>query len=332
MGVEEFVVARNPDADSSLPFLVRLPLQSGPVVLKARETWPRTSKVYCHPSEDWPADPSIIERVPVRSCVRRGAAIDLVLDRGRENRSQFVFAKAKGRQVVFWQSARTRKQARPDVSLPTARAFGVAALEIIVDSHERYPWKFSHQQLTTTRRALAAGDYAVERDGQILASVERKSLADLVATITGGRLWYLLADLASLDRAAVAVEDRYSQVFKLDRVRPAVIADALAEATVRYPMVPIVFCETRPLAQEWTYRFLSAAAAEHHRTAGAGELAEQLPGARHDLPVPEPTTAMVRAWARTNGLDVSERGRLRPEIWAAYRHAHPAGVPQRPSG
>ena len=118
----------------------------------------------------------------------------------------------------------------PDVSLPTARAFGVAALEIIVDSHERYPWKFSHQQLTTTRRALAAGDYAVERDGQILASVERKSLADLVATMTGGRLWYLLADLASLDRAAVAVEDRYSQVFKLDRVRPAVIADALAEA------------------------------------------------------------------------------------------------------
>jgi hypothetical protein len=25
--------------------------------------------------------------------------------------------------------------------------------------------------------------------------------------------------------------------------------------------VPIVFCETRPLAQEWTYRFLGAAAA-----------------------------------------------------------------------
>ena len=56
MGVEESVVARNPDADSWLPFLVRLPLQPGPVVLKVRETWPRTSKVYCHPSEDWPAD------------------------------------------------------------------------------------------------------------------------------------------------------------------------------------------------------------------------------------------------------------------------------------
>ena len=220
--MEDFVVARNPDGASSLPFLVRLPLRSGPVVLKVRETWPRTSKVYCHPSQDWLADPSIIERVAVRSCVRRGATIDLVLDRGRENRSQFVFATASNRQVVFWQSARTRSQARPNVSLPTARASGVESLEIIVDSHERYAWKFSHQQVTTVRRALRAGDYAIEHDGRILAGVERKSLADLVATVTGGKLWYLLAGLASLERAAVVVEDRYSKLFKLDRVRPEV--------------------------------------------------------------------------------------------------------------
>ena len=72
------------------------------------------------------------------------------------------------------------------MSLPTARASGVESLEIIVDSHERYAWKFSHQQASTVRRALHAGDYAIEHDGRILAGVERKSLADLVATITGG--------------------------------------------------------------------------------------------------------------------------------------------------
>ena len=329
--MEDFVVARNPDGASSLPFLVRLPLRSGPVVLKVRETWPRMSKVYCHPSQDWPADPSIIERVPVRSCVRRGATIDLVLDRGRENRSQFVFATARNRQVVFWQSARTRSQARPNVSLPTARASGVEGLEIIADSHERYAWKFSHQQATTVRRALHAGDYAVENEGRVLAGVERKSLADLVATITGGKLWYLLAGLASLERAAVVVEDRYSKVFKLDRVRPAVIADALGEAAVRYPSVPIVFCETRSLAQEWTYRFLGAAVAEHRRTAGAAAFADQLPAPGHELPDLEPTTAEVRAWARARGLDVPQRGRLRPEVWTAYHRAHTAdGAQQSP--
>jgi len=93
---EDFVVARNPDPDSTLPFLVRLPLGHLGVVLKARETWPRTSKVYCHRAEEWPGDPEVVERVPVRSCVRRGGAIDLVLDRGRENRSQFVFTRIRG--------------------------------------------------------------------------------------------------------------------------------------------------------------------------------------------------------------------------------------------
>ena len=48
-------------------------------------------------------------------------------------------------------------------------------------------------------------------------------------------------------------------MFKLDHVRPSVVADGIAECQVRFPAVPIVFCETRKLAQEWTYRFLAAA-------------------------------------------------------------------------
>ena len=78
---DDFVIARNPDGDSSLPYIVRIPLGGG-ILLKTRDTWPRTAKVYCHRVEEWPADAEVVERVPVRSCVRRGAAIDLVLDRG----------------------------------------------------------------------------------------------------------------------------------------------------------------------------------------------------------------------------------------------------------
>lgn len=89
--------------------------------------------------------------------------------------------------------------------------------------------------------------------------MERKSLADLVSSLTKGKLRYQVADLAALARAAVVVEDRYSQVFKLDGVRPAVVAGGLAEVQIRWPNVPIVFCETRRLAEEWTHRFLAAA-------------------------------------------------------------------------
>jgi hypothetical protein len=316
----EFVIARNPDEASSLPFLVRLPLGREGLALKVRETWPRTNKVYCHRADDWPDELDVIERIPVRSCVRRGAAIDLVLDRSREHRSQFVFTRARGREVIFWQSARTAKQARPAVSLPTARAAG-QVLEIIVDSHERYAWKFDQQQATTTRQALPAGDYAIAIDGEIMAAVERKSLADLVSTLTTGKLRYLLADLATVPRAALVVEDRWSSVFKLERVRPVVVAEGLAEAQVRFMTVPIVFCENRKLAQEWTYRFLGAAAA-HHRAERHGEAREaELPLAGA-VPPAEPTTAEIRRWARANGHDVADKGRLRPEIRAAYRAAH----------
>jgi hypothetical protein len=91
------------------------PGQEDPQVGFGVATWPRTTALYCHPlpAADWPEQPEIVERVPVRSCARRGAAVDLVLDRVRESRSQIVFTTARGRDAVFWQSPRTRKQARP---------------------------------------------------------------------------------------------------------------------------------------------------------------------------------------------------------------------------
>jgi hypothetical protein len=260
-----FEVAANPDPDSTLPFLIRLPLPGGELVLKARDTWPRTAKVYCHRAEDgWPEQPQIVEQIPVRSCQRRGVAIDLVLDRPRENRSQLVFTRIQGgREGIFWQSARTTRQARPGIRVPRRRAADLAHLAIIVDTRERYPYKFAHQQASHHRQALPAGDYGIAHDGQIVAAVERKSLHDLVRRLIDGQLTYAIADLAALPRAAVVVEDRYSSLFKLEYAKPGFVTELLAALTVRYPTVPIHFAETRPLAEEWTYRFLGAALAYH---------------------------------------------------------------------
>ena len=326
----ELLIARNPDPDSRLPYLLRLPLDGG-MVFRTSGTWPRTSALYCYPmpADEWPETPDFVERVGLRSCVRRGAAIDLVLDRGRESRSQIVFTRARGRDAVFWQSARTRRQARPDVTTPTARAAGLAELEIVVDSHEQYAYLFGGQQVTTVRRALPCGDYGLVAGGRLVASVERKSLSDLVASLTGGKLRYALGELAALPRAAVVVEDRYSQVFKLERVRPALVADGLAELQLRWPSVPVVFCETRQLAEEWTYRFLAAARVWAETETAAIERLAPLAASRGVTELdqapdqPGPSTAEVRAWARAAGVAVPGRGKLRPEIWTAWRAAHP---------
>jgi hypothetical protein len=125
----------------------------------------------------------------------------VVADRGRENRSQIVFTQARGREMVFWQSPRTRKQARPDVRLPTARASGIGELEIVVDAHERCGYRFADQQVRTVTRGLACGDYAVCLDGKVVAAVERKSLPDLVGSLTSGRLRFALGELGALPRA-----------------------------------------------------------------------------------------------------------------------------------
>jgi hypothetical protein len=198
----------------------------------------------------------------------------------------------------------------------------LADLEIIVDTRERYAYRFTGQSVKTVSRALPCGDYGVVAGDRLVAVVERKSIPDLVSSVTNGKLRYALGDLAALPRAAVVVEDRYSALFKQRHARPAAVADALAEYQVRWPTIPLVFCETRALAEVWTYRYLAAASqwaatepAAQDRTATTDPLLLGAPAR------PEPTVAEVRAWARRVGLDVPDRGRLRPEIWAVWRTA-----------
>ncbi|WP_016880612.1 MULTISPECIES: histone-like nucleoid-structuring protein Lsr2 [unclassified Rhodococcus (in: high G+C Gram-positive bacteria)] len=320
---DDLLIARNPEEGSSLPYLVRVPLGDDGIVVKARSPWPREAKVYCHRADGWPADAQILDRLPVRSCTRRGAAIDLVLTRARENRSQLVLTRARGREMIFWQSPRTAKQARPAVSVLAARAHG-RVLEIVVDTAEKYPYTFGKQQASTVRRRLPAGDYAVQLHGDVVAAVERKTVEDLASSLLSGRMTYAVAELATLPRAAVVVEDRYRRLFQFEHVRGAAVAEALAELQARFPTVPVTFCETRQLAQEWTYRWLGAClheldtadttrGLETRRRGPIAEIAAPI-GAEEDRPRP----AVVRAWARAQGLAVSDKGRIPAEVTAAF--------------
>ena len=110
--------------------------------------------------------------------------------------------------------------------------------------------------------ALRVGDYAVRIGDDIVAAVERKRLDDLAGSLVDGSLGFVMADLATLTAPAVVVEDRYSALFKVPRVQPGWLPELVARLQVRHPGVPIVFCDTRKLAEEWTFRFLAAARRE----------------------------------------------------------------------
>ena len=82
----ESVIARNPEAASTLSYLLRVLLGSV-LAFHTKGTWPRTIALSCHPAER-PEQPDIVERVGLRARTRRGAAIDVVADRGRSRRGR----------------------------------------------------------------------------------------------------------------------------------------------------------------------------------------------------------------------------------------------------
>ena len=104
----------------------------------------------------------------------------------------------------------------------------------------------------------------------MLAAVERKTVEDLIRRLVDGSLAFAMAQLAELPAAAVVVEERYSALVKAERVEGAFLCDLVAQLQVRYPSVPVVFCDSRKLAEDWTYRFLAAALVQQRAAEAAG--------------------------------------------------------------
>lgn len=253
----EFIIAKNPDRFSKLPYLLQLPLDGGPIWLKAKQKWPRAARVFCQPVNTPPNDLDVMERIGVTLCKRRGAAIDLVLSRGLNKRSQFIFAASKGRTLIFWQTPKTASASRPGLRVPTGRVRTVPT--IYVDTRERYAYTFSTHGVIIQRRALATADYAAIVQDRIVALVERKTIEDFVSTLSDGSLMFAMADLCTAPVAAIAVEGAYSSLLRHRFTAKGFLADVLVRLQIRYPQVSIQFLETRKLAEDWTYRFLGCA-------------------------------------------------------------------------
>src|SRR5207245_8935305 len=125
-----FRVARNPDPRSKLPYLVWLPIEGG-VVLKARDAWPRAARVFCaQDGTPWDDRTELVDEAAVVVCKRRGSAIDLILDRPRLARSQFIFTNARGRPAIWWQTQRTVHTANPAARVPRGSASGPTTVPV----------------------------------------------------------------------------------------------------------------------------------------------------------------------------------------------------------
>lgn len=241
-----------------LPVLLGLPLAGGELVLATRGTWPVDKDLFCVELPAWPDDAVEVERVPVHSCRRVGASVQLVLDRAQRRRSMFVWTRKGARTLVFWRSERSMRSTRPGVRAPTARGLD-GPLSIVVDERERYAWRFTDRRVSIERRRLGVGDYAVFEGERLVAVVERKKLSEFAGAAVQGGLQLQLAELATMPRAVVVIEGRLSQLLKDDlRTRPGWLLNLVAALQASYPNVPLLFAETGPLAADLAYRWLSA--------------------------------------------------------------------------
>ncbi len=206
-----------------------------------------------------------MERVPVVNLRRFGKRLSISLDRRTRRRCDFLFLKKPYKhrpgeyEQVFWQTQKGLKERRPRARFTI---YGTATLHVLIDTNERYPWRFTGSQVE--RRSLPVGDYALWAQEQIAAVVERKTFENLLRELSDLRVLHQkLGELATFPNPALVVEANYADFLKPEKTRPLgarYCTRALAEVAVLHPALPVVYAGARKLANAWTHAFFQAVA------------------------------------------------------------------------
>jgi hypothetical protein len=263
--------------------------------VRAQDAWPGAKgRIFCV-RDSSPADERSlfeeVERVPVARFERFGKRISLVLDRPTRKRCEFLVLEKERKdgsgsyeQIFFCtQAARSEHRSNAKLSIRGAEGFSV-----VIDSAEKYPWRFPKAE--TRRARLAAGDYALEVEGRIEAAVERKTFDNMLNDFARLKnLHQALGELECQRRPAMVIEARYGDFMdpkKLEgRYKPGYAYRVMAELHAMHPGLPIIYAGTRKEANLWAYGYFRACArmAElEGRGEGTGFAADEEPEYRAD--------------------------------------------------
>lgn len=121
---------------------------------------------------------------------------------------------------------------------------------IVIDSREQLPYCFDGHPVE--QKALRTGDYSIIGCENLFA-VERKSVNDLVSTVTHGRDRFEreLARSNGLKRLYLIIESNLQAIVNGDyrsKANPASIIGSLLAWEQRYPALRVMYCDNRQLA------------------------------------------------------------------------------------
>lgn len=240
------------------------------LAVRAQSPWPGPGQqIFCvrEGEEDPEEFLEPVESVRVAHLARVGRKLTVVLDRPLKKRCEFLVVEKPRKdgsgsyeQIFFRTESGIRShRSRTRVELRQTPS----AITIVIDSAERYPWRFPGA--TVVRRKLAVGDYALLTGDAVSAVVERKSFDNLLGDFSSIQaLHHLFADLGRLARGAVVVEAQYGDFLNEKRLAgrwpPSHMARVLAELAALHPKIPLIFAGSRKHANLWAERFFHACA------------------------------------------------------------------------
>jgi DNA excision repair protein ERCC-4 len=132
-------------------------------------------------------------------------------------------------------------------------------VRVIIDTREQEPLFFDPAKIECVSKALKTGDYSLEGfEDQV--SVERKSLDDLVSTITRSRKRFAreLERMHEHSHACVVVEGNLSDVFERQYqggAHPSSVLGSVISIIVDHG-IPVFFCADRQIACRFIQDYL----------------------------------------------------------------------------
>lgn len=138
-------------------------------------------------------------------------------------------------------------------------------LRVCVDTREGAPYRFLNIDpwsfIDLHHIGLKTGDYSIV-GLEDLVTIERKSVADLLGSITAGRDRFEreFQRMQEMEFAAVVIEGEFSEVLghisSSTKMNPKTLPSTIDAWTIRYPRVHWKFCMNRRHAEIQTLRLL----------------------------------------------------------------------------
>lgn len=254
--------------DSKFPYTIFLEENPGQfLILRVQAKWPGPGKkIFCI-SEGFLTKEELPEEQPLETCPlilakRWGKKLNIVLDRKTRRRCWFLFLKKEYKTMpgqyyeqIFWITQSSVKMRGPGAYIPQGGK--QERMEIVIDKREHYPYKFVNSEIK--KENLKVGDYALIKDGCIVAVAERKTLDNFLHELRNFEILKIsLQELRGYPYKALFFDSPYSEFLNPKTNQfysPTYTADIIAELFISYPDIQIVFFKNRKLANEWLYRW-----------------------------------------------------------------------------